>query len=412
VLWSYIKIAWKVLLRRKFFTAVSLFGIAFTLTVLLLAAAVHDHTFAPHPPEVNARRTLIVERVEAIGENVTRHGPIGYPFHDQVVRPLPEVEAVSIQGRPRRVTSYPEGREVSMEAKLVDAAFWRVFEFTFVEGGPFTEADGRDGRLVAVISESARERYFGGGEALGRDLEIEGRPFRVVGVVENVARIRLLTWAEVWVPIGSQSSSRYLEDMDGYFSSVILARNRADMPRIKEQFRQAVASMEMPPGSQYQEIYSTADTLFEAAARAQFGSTRGDHHAGRLWALMALGTVLFMLLPALNLVNLNVSRILERGPEIGIRKAFGASSGSLVLQFLVENLFVTFLGGALALVAAAALLHAFNESGFIPYASFHLNLRIFFWGVGLALVFGILSGVWPAWKMSRMKPADVLSGRR
>lgn len=299
-----------------------------------------------------------------------------------------------------------------MEAKLVDAAFWRIFEFSFLEGGPFTEADARDGRLVAVISDSAREHYFGGGEALGRDLEIEGRTFRVVGVVENVPRIRLLTFAEVWVPIGSQSSSRYLEDMDGYFSSVILARRRADLPRIKEQFRQAVASMEMPPGCQYNEIHSSADTLFEAAARAQFGSPRGDHHAGRLWALMALGTVLFMLLPALNLVNLNVSRILERAPEIGIRKAFGASSGSLVLQFLVENLFVTFLGGLLALVAAAALLHAFNESGFIPYAQLRLNLRIFFYGVGLALVFGILSGVWPAWKMSRMRPADVLSGRR
>ena len=64
--------------------------------------------------------------------------------------------------------------------------------------------------------------------------------------------------------------------------------------------------------------------------------------------------LLFMLLPTLNLVNINLSRILERSSEIGVRKAFGASSRTLVGQFVVENLVLTLIGAAVGLVLSVA----------------------------------------------------------
>ena len=68
---------------------------------------------------------------------------------------------------------------------------------------------------------------------------------------------------------------------------------------------------------------------------------------------LAAFVVAFLLLPTINLVSINLSRIMERSPEIGVRKAFGATRADLVGQFILENMFLCLVGGGLALVAAA-----------------------------------------------------------
>src|SRR6185295_18659181 len=113
-----------------------------------------------------------------------------------------------------------------------------------------------------------------------------------------------------------------------------------------------------------------AETFFETISRFLFSPRLGESHPGRLWALILGGGLLFMLLPAINLVNINLSRILERSSEIGVRKAFGATSGTLVGQFVVENVFLTLLGGLLGWILCAAALAVLNGSGLIPYADF------------------------------------------
>ena len=105
--------------------------------------------------------------------------------------------------------------------------------------------------------------------------------------------------------------------------------------------------------------------------------------------------LLFSLLPAVNLVNLNMSRIMERASEIGVRKAFGASSRTLVGQFVVENLVLTLIGGAAGSSSRARRSGALNASGLIPYAHFTMNVRVFLYGLGLAVFFGLLSGRLP-----------------
>jgi putative ABC transport system permease protein len=135
-------------------------------------------------------------------------------------------------------------------------------------------------------------------------------------------------------------------------------------------------------------------------------------YGGFLRMLLVVGALLFMALPAINLVNLNVSRIMERASEIGVRKAFGASSRTLVVQFVVENLALTVIGGLIGFVLAGFVLRSINQSGLIPYAELALNTRIFLWGLLLAIGFGLLSGVYPAWRMSRVHPVVALKGTR
>ena len=130
------------------------------------------------------------------------------------------------------------------------------------------------------------------------------------------------------------------------------------------------------------------------------------------YTVLLLFMVLFMVLPTVNLVNINLSRILDRSSEIGVRKAFGASSRTLVGQFVIENVVLTLIGAGIGLALASAVLAAINASGAIPYADLHLNFRVFLYGLVIALFFGLFSGVYPAWRMSKLPPVQALRGRQ
>jgi putative ABC transport system permease protein len=153
-------------------------------------------------------------------------------------------------------------------------------------------------------------------------------------------------------------------------------------------------------------------TRFEQVAH---GHSLGNAESGQppthrvvlLWLSLVAG---FLLLPTVNLVNLNLSRILERAPEIGVRKAFGASSLDLVGQFVVENVLLCLVGGALGLGLAAVILKGVELSGVVPHARFDLDLRVFLYAAGLGVLFGVLSGALPAWRMSRLHPVTALRG--
>ena len=91
---SYLKLAWKVLLRRKFFTFASLFGVAFTLLVLTVGAALLDHVFAPHAPETRMSRTLGLYGLAMTGPQSTITNFAGWPFVKKYMRDLPGAEKV------------------------------------------------------------------------------------------------------------------------------------------------------------------------------------------------------------------------------------------------------------------------------------------------------------------------------
>jgi len=132
---SYLKLAWKVLWRRKFFTAISLFGICLTLVVLMVATAVLDHIFAPLAPEVRQHRTLSVLRARMTGEHVQSTSMPGYLLLDRYARDLPGVERTAIFAMPRTVYSYWNGQRIRSLIKRTDAEYWRVLDFRFLEGG-------------------------------------------------------------------------------------------------------------------------------------------------------------------------------------------------------------------------------------------------------------------------------------
>jgi putative ABC transport system permease protein len=409
---STLKLAAKVLLRRKFFTGISLFGISFTLLVLMLAAAQLDHILAHDPPESRGDRILAINSTILLGPAGDSAGGAGYKVLDGFARDLPGAERMSIILRDGVVTSYRDGVRTRSEIRRTDAEFWKILDFRFLEGGPFHDVDVREARFVAVISERTRDRLLPGGPAVGKTLLLGDQRFQVVGVVPNVPRGRRNARSDVWVPLSTARETGWRDNFLGSCVGLVLARSRADIPRIKEEMRSRLERrFQSPDPKRWTRLVAPIETVFEKMSRGLFDNRDQQHsRPERLMALIALAALLFMLLPTVNLVNLNVSRILERASEIGVRKAFGASSRTLVGQFLIENILLTLIGGAIGLVASLLVLHALTSSGAFPYGPLRLHLGLFLQALAIALVFGVVSGVYPAWRMSRLDPATALKG--
>ena len=260
-----------------------------------------------------------------------------------------------------------------------------------------------------MINEASRQKFFGNQSAVGRTIEIGGQRFRVSGVVENVFILRIIPFADVWLPIATIPNDSYKKELIGNFIGIFMLHSKADIPAVKAEFQSALRNVELSQ-KEYTELDGYLMTYFDYIANRIFPAYDAKIHSGSIMTAIILGMILFMLLPAVNLININVSRILERASEIGIRKAFGASSLTLVGQFIVENILLSLFGGALGLVGTYLVLGAIERAGSIPYAEFALNYRIFGYGFMLAVFFGLFSGIYPAWRMSRLHPVAALRG--
>jgi putative ABC transport system permease protein len=418
----YLLLSLKVLRRRKFFTFISIVGISLTLLVLLVVSAILDHRLAPASPET--RQALTLESTFAVMYGDDEEGRNqwccegGFALYDRHARNLPGAVALSIFSSPFSVLSYIEGRKVESQMKRTDADFWRILEFTFLEGRPYSEAEVAAADLVAVINRTTRERFFGASLAAGQYVEADGRRFRVVGVVEDVSVIRQIPFSDLWVPYTTAKTDAWRSGLMGSFHAMVLASNRDALSGIREEFNARLARIdkaEFPDPRNFDAIVAPFETKFNALARhfSLFADRYDPAPQGaRVIAGFAVIALMFVLLPTVNLININVSRILERASEIGIRKAFGASGRTLVGQFIVENIVLTVAGGLVGLVLAALVLQALNQSGLMPYSNLTVNWRVFGYGLVLAGIFGLISGVYPAWRMSRLHPADALAGGR
>ncbi len=404
---KYIKLSLKVLLRHKFFTFISLFGISFTLMILLTTTAFLDHMLGPTYPETRLDRSLYVLDLEIKGPEISRRGSISYYFLNKYVKTLKTPELISITSFFQKTVTYNQGRKYKIALKYTDAEFWKIMDFKFIEGKPFNDEDVKNINQVAVINEATKEKYFGEESALGKFIEADWKKYKVIGVVKDVPIIRILAYGDVWVPITNTKEDITSYSLDGDYQAILLARSKQDFPKIKAEFQKHLAQVEFMDDT-YDSIKGGTDTLLESTSREMFGFDDAKVH---LLFFIATGLmILFMMLPAMNLVNININRIMERYSEIGIRKSFGASSITLVGQFIVENIILTLIGGLIGLILTYIVLTIFNLSNIIPYAHFNMNFRIFGFALLITLLFGLLSGVYPAWRMSRLKPVQALQG--
>ena len=409
-----IKLALRILGRRKFFTFISLFGITLTLVVLMVATAMLDDIFTPSKPESRFDRVLSVRRMEMVGPSGRMSTNVGYGLIRDHIFTLPDIERATAYTDSATSAIYLGPGRFEVRVKRTDSNYWRILDFQFLEGRPYSESDEQSGARVAVISEETREKLFGGKSAIGRTFELSGDQYRVIGVVPNVPVTRAAAWSDVWMPVTTLKSSDWQRGIMGGFSALVLARDKSDFPRLKREFDSRVSRIPLPDPKNFTTIRTGLDTGFESVARDFAGGPLprefSKSAATILRIVLVVLAILFMALPALNLVTLNLSRMMERVSEIGVRKAFGAPRTALVSQFVFENIVLTVIGAVFAFIVSIATLAAINASGVVDHSQFDANWRVFAYGIVIAIFFGAFSGFYPAWRISRLDPVKALRG--
>jgi len=410
---NYLLTAWKVFMRRKLFTAINLLCIVLTLVVLMVITSLLETAFRPSGVEGKSERFLqiVMMRMDSPDGSSVSTTPLGYKLIDKFLKPMPGVERVAAATLPGAAAVYQGERVSEMQMRRVDADYWKILDFTLLAGRLPTAADDAAGRMIAVLNATTAKRLFPGlpAAAVGQHIDVGGQNFEVVGVVEDAMHVN--AFADIWTPISTFASSDYRNELTGMFTALILAERSADLPRIQRQVEEIAKTVVHEDPKKWKTTRFWADSKLDLFARMTVGGNEKlDSGASLLLALIAAAMVVFMLLPALNLVNLNTGRIMERRTEIGVRKAFGATSSQLAIQLVVENVLLCLAGGLIALAATAGVLAWLEHINLIAYMRYSLNLAVFGWGMLIATVFGLLSGVLPAWKMSRLDPVHALKG--
>jgi putative ABC transport system permease protein len=407
---SYIKMAWKVMLRNKFFTCISLFGISFTIMILTVVLALIDLLIGDNYPEVNRHRTLYISGIFLSKEgNYSDQRMISspsYEFMSRYVLPMQTPETVSVYAQ--GIFNKLMGNQMhGFIVRYTDAQVWRIMNFEFIEGKAFTIQEVDKASRVAVISESMREKYFGKTNVTGQYIESGEVKYQVMGVVKNPPVG--FAYADIWVPLSVDERIQNESLLAGHCHAIVLAKDKSDIKKIQAEYNNQLKKVAFPDPNKYNKIESWASTALE--------SMIGMTHIGQFLGAFIFLTCIFIAIPSINLININISRIMERSSEIGVRKAYGASSADLVTQFVFENVILTIMGGVMGFVMAiyaadllVDLINYVNPVFQIPHGQFQVNERIVMYCMLVALIFSLASGVYPAYRMSQLHPVEALKG--
>jgi putative ABC transport system permease protein len=403
---NYFKIAIAVLKRRKFFTFISLFGISFTLTILIVLTAFIENLTGTNYPETNRDRSLYIISIQ---QKDTVHqgqmtGPLSFYFLNHYVSTLKTPAKVAISSMFSATNTYVNNNKLVINMKYTNEDFWDVMQFKFLEGKPYTKQQIDNGERVAVISEETKEKYFGDvPSVVGKYIEADNVRYRVMGVVKNVPVIMPVSYADLFVPYTVSKADWRARTYAGSYTAVLLANSKFDLPKIKAEYASVISKIP-PENKDFNVIKSYADSYLKS-----FMAINNAENGVTILITVIVGFCLFvMLLPTLNLVNINISRIMERSSEIAVRKAFGASSKTLVWQFIVENIILTIIGAVIGLVVSFIIIQVINNSNLIANMHLTINFTVLLYTLIACLVFGLLSGVYPAWRMSKMQVVAAL----
>jgi predicted permease len=301
-----------------------------------------------------------------------------------------------------------------VEAEMVSASFFPMLGVTAQLGRVFDAVEDRvpDANPVIVISDAMWRTRFGGDPAIvGRTLTLNDRPFMVVGVMRpGFKGISFDT--DVWFPSMmvranggptdlTDRGNRWLGAVGRLRDGVTLEAAQRDMDRVAAQLARDFPQNNRDRGVQVVELREGYLGTTETLVLALFG---------------AVG--LFLLIACANVVGLQLVRAAGRRQEIALRIAIGANRGRLVQQLVVEGLALAVMSAVVGLAVAhwgLAGLTALAPAGVFPnYAQPSIDLVAFGFALAVALACGVLFGVVPALRASRLELAGALkegSGR-
>lgn len=353
---KYLRQSFMMLKQNPLFSSLYIIGTGLAISMVMVLAILYYIKVGDIYPETNRSRMLVASSAHMQYTKDTDWNTtwkFSAAFVKEGFYPLKGVEAVTAvtDAESWFVKVRNAKRPLSALVKLTDTGFWEVFEFYFLQGKPFTEADFQSGLRVAVISEDLARHVFGKTEVVGEYIKLNYTDYRVCGVVTSPSYAMKMSYAQAWLPytcIPGFVEEKNQWDVIGPFQVAILLPSAADAAGVKAQVDDYVRRFNTLPHDDYHLVmhgqpYLHWKTLFRTDDMNELDFFMIARQMG-LWLLMLL------LVPALNLSGMISSRMERRLPEIGVRKAFGATGRRLFSQIVWENLLLTCLGGIIGLM--------------------------------------------------------------
>ena len=420
-------IALRAMRRRAFFSAINIAGLAVGLTAcwLLLLFVLHESSFDRFLPQ--ADRICAVALDLKMGDQEARTTNTPPPVGPRLAADFPEIETMARTFSLGSVVvrrEQPGHAPVSFNedaAMAADTSFLELFNFPMTTGDVSSALD-KPGSLV--LTEKMARKYFGDEPALGQTLTLNDRPFKVSGVLKNLPStstvqfgflapmadfkvVERFSWSwiwlqvDTWVRLREAPNGSYLSQLEAKFPAMVRKYAPAAYARIGQNFEE-----QLKKGDRFDIKLLPLKTLhLDDPNLASRLTTLGDGQQVRIFGIIG---GLILLLACLNFMNLSTARSMSRAREVGVRKTLGSPRRALVGQFLTEAMLLSAAAMVVAAGIAGVVLPFFNRLAGLElthtdlYSPGSTGLM-----AGLALLAGLVSGIYPAFYLSKFKASEI-----
>ncbi len=269
-----------------------------------------------------------------------------------------------------------------------------------LKGRDFNILDMENKNRVAIINQDLERILFFGEDSLGKDIQINGITYQVVGVLDEAVATDVMSVMET--RMGKKSDGK----------AIIPYRTAMGMAGISN-----ISSLEIliDDTNRTDEVIKDTENVLNEAFNYKDDSytvinldsllDAMDTMSNMMTTMLAGIASIALLVGGIGIMNMMLVSVTERTTEIGLRKALGATPGSIQLQFLIESIFLSLLGGFIGLVLGVALSWAVTTSLGIPFV---ISTGAITLGVGFSASVGIVFGWAPARNASKLDPIDAL----
>jgi putative ABC transport system permease protein len=401
-----VSVALDSLRSNKVRAALTVLGVAIGVTVVIgMASAITgiDHSITSIL-ESAGPKTFFVQRYFSGGLQVSdgsdelspwRRMPWITTDEAEMIRRLPAVRDVNIGEYTNGPVSFGGVNLTSVAIAGFSSSWNQVNGGDILAGRNFTPLEYAAGAHVAIINDKLAQSLFPGRDAIGKTIKIFGEPFTVLGLHEEAASL-FSNADQPRLAIPHTVFTKVADYDKGWMEVAVVPTERSTTLEAQDQVTAALRGKRgLRPGEPNNFAIVTPDRILDAFNKIT---------AGFFVAMITISSVGLMV-GGVGVVAIMMISVTERTREIGVRKALGATRGEIMFQFLVEAATLTLVGCLVGMALGALLAAGIRRFTPIPASIPLLSVVA---AVVVSILTGVLFGLYPASRASRLDPVEAL----